>query len=469
MSPEVRFSAGPLAPAAEVVERALAASTQSGCIALATDGTEAEIRFANNMTTSNGTRRDRRVVVVSVLERSGGASVGVASASGSVDVAQLVHAAEVDAESADPADDASPLLDGGADSGFSDVADADDIDRMRPVVEGMGDAFARARAEGRVLAGYVEHRTDSVCLATSTGIRRRHVQPVGRVQLLARSADGSRSSWVGVGPGDFDGARIPDMEIQAATRLGWAARQVELPAGRYDVVIPPGAVADLMCLATEALSRRDAEDGRNVFSAASGGTRLGDVLSPLPFQLRSDPAEPGLECETFLAAGASSTDVSVFDNGLALGRTAWIEDGRLQALRAHRAEAARLDTVPVPPVDNVVLELPGATATVEDLVSRVDSGLLLTCLWYIRQVDPATLLLTGLTRDGVYVVERGEVVGATTNFRFNESPVHLLGRVTEAGRCERTLSREFNEWMPRTAMAPLRVPDFNMSTVSRAN
>ena len=116
-----------------------------------------------------------------------------------------------------------------------------------------------------------------------------------------------------------------------------------------------------------------------------------------------------------------------------------------------------------------MLELPGAAGSVEDLVARTERGLLLTCLWYIREVDPATLLLTGLTRDGVYVVEDGEVVGAANNFRFNESPVDLLARATEAGATVRALGREFGEWVNRTRMPPLRVPDFNMSSVSQAS
>jgi predicted Zn-dependent protease len=103
------------------------------------------------------------------------------------------------------------------------------------------------------------------------------------------------------------------------------------------------------------------------------------------------------------------------------------------------------------------------------MVAATDRGLLLTTLWYIREVDPQTLLLTGLTRDGVFLVEGGEVTGAVNNFRFNESPVDLLGRVTEAGRTERTLPREWNDWFTRAAMPALRVPDFHMSSVSPAS
>jgi predicted Zn-dependent protease len=86
----------------------------------------------------------------------------------------------------------------------------------------------------------------------------------------------------------------------------------------------------------------------------------------------------------------------------------------------------------------------------------------------VREVDPRTLLLTGLTRDGVYLVENGEVVGAVNNFRFNESPISLIGRATEVGRTERCLPREFSDYFTRTAAPWLRIPDFNMSTVSKA-
>jgi predicted Zn-dependent protease len=120
-------------------------------------------------------------------------------------------------------------------------------------------------------------------------------------------------------------------------------------------------------------------------------------------------------------------------------------------------------------VDNLIMEVPGATATLEEMVANTRRGLLLTCLWYIREVDPQSLLLTGLTRDGVYLVEDGEVVGEVNNFRFNESPVGLLSRLSEAGRTERGLSREWSDYFTRTAMPPLRVADFNMSTVSKAS
>ncbi len=336
------------------------------------------------------------------------------------------------------------------------------------VIAGLGDAFDRARAAGNRLAGFATHGVETVYLGTSTGVRLRHVQPAGTMELVARSADGTRSVWSGAGTATFDDIDVSAFEARLDRRLAWARRRVELPAGRYEVLLPPDATADLMVAMSQSMSGRDAEEGRSPFSAPGGGTRVGQELCPLPFELRGDPGEPGLESAPFLVTGASGTDVSVFDNGLPIDPTGWIEGGRLRRLQYHRAAAARSGVEPTPPVGNLMLALPGATSSLDDMIAGTERGLLLTCLWYIREVDPVTLLLTGLTRDGVYLVEHGEVVGAVNNFRFNESPLDVLARATEAGVTERALSREWGEWMNRTAMPPLRVADFNMSSVSPA-
>jgi predicted Zn-dependent protease len=159
---------------------------------------------------------------------------------------------------------------------------------------------------------------------------------------------------------------------------------------------------------------------------------------------------------------------SVFDNGLPLGSTDWLRDGVLTSLVQTRASAAATGSPVTPYVHSLALD-GGGTASTDELVASTGRGLLLTCLWYIREVDPQTLLLTGLTRDGVYLVEDGEVVGAVNNFRWNESPVGLLGRITEVGRSVTTLPREWSDGFTWARMPTLRVPDFNMSSVSQAS
>jgi predicted Zn-dependent protease len=244
---------------------------------------------------------------------------------------------------------------------------------------------------------------------------------------------------------------------------------VELPAGRYETILPPSAMADLMIYAYWTASARDAEEGRNVFAGPNGTTRIGEQLSPLPLTLHSDPAEPRLACAPFEVVTASEGGLqSVFDNGAPVEATSWIENGTLTNLARTRSWATRTNAEPRLFIGNLMLDGKGS-ASLDDMIASTERGLLLTCLWYIREVDPQTLLLTGLTRDGVFLVENGTVRGAVNNFRFNESPIDLLGRITEVGQSEYTLPREWNDYFTRTAMPPVRVPDFNMSTVSQAS
>jgi len=210
---------------------------------------------------------------------------------------------------------------------------------------------------------------------------------------------------------------------------------------------------------------RGAQEGRTAMSAP-GGTRVGERLTDLGLTLFSDPGAAGLQCAPFVATRSSSERVSVFDNGMDVGRVDWIRDGTVNSLAYPRAAAAEFDVPVTVAGDNLLMT--GGTTSLADMVASTERGLLLTTLWYIRDVDPTVLLLTGLTRDGVYLVEDGEVTAAVNNFRFNESPLDLLRRATEASVSEITLPREWGDWATRASMPALRIPDFHMSSVSQA-
>jgi predicted Zn-dependent protease len=459
-------------PAQDVVEAGLtagAARGADGCLVLVDEASHADVRFAVNTTTTNGVRRDRTVSVVVMV----GTAVGLARRSGVVDVDEMVAAALLDAQSAPAAEDAFALVDGGSSGGmdFGSAPIETDLGALSGVLSGLGGAFERARQRDVVLAGFAEFGISTLYLGSSTGLRVAHSQPTGAINLVGRSLDGARSVWTGMGSEDLASVSFASLEDELWRRLEWSAKSVALEAGRYEVILPPSGVADLMgSLFFYGMGGQEAEDGRTVFSAADGGARVGDQLSSVPFTMYSDPFEPGLECLPFVAAASSDSETSVFDNGLPVARTDWIRDGRLTQLRYHRAGAARSGVAAAPFIDNLVLRAPEVGAgSVDDMVARTERGLLLTCLWYIREVDPSTLLLTGLTRDGVYVVEDGKVVGAANNFRFNESPVDLLSRATEVGTPERALGRELGEYLNRAIMPAMRIPDFNMSSVSQAS
>jgi predicted Zn-dependent protease len=211
---------------------------------------------------------------------------------------------------------------------------------------------------------------------------------------------------------------------------------------------------------------RGAQEGRTALSAPGGGTRVGEKLTGLPLTLYSDPAAAGLQCTPFVAAPNSSERVSVFDNGMDIARVDWVRDGVVNALAYPRAAAVEFGAPVTVPADNLLMT--GGSARLADMIAGTERGLLLTTLWYIRTVDPTVLLLTGLTRDGVYWIEDGEVTAAVNNFRFNESPLDLLRRASEAGASELTLPREWGDEVARAAMPSLRIPDFHMSSVSQA-
>jgi predicted Zn-dependent protease len=460
----------------QLVEQALALSTTDGCIVIGAERTEANLRWAGNGLTTNGQMRSRSVTVVSTVSSDAGTAAGVVTraVTTSDELAELVRASEQAARSASPADDAAPLIEPyGSTAGWSDPPSMTGIEVFEAFAPALGRAFQRAADTDRLLYGFAEHIVTSTYLASSTGLRRRHDQPTGRAELNGKSADLTRSAWAGISTRDFADVDIEAMAAEVEQRLGWAANRIDLPAGRYETLLPPSAVADLMLYSYWTGSARDAEEGRNVFAAGDGKTKIGQQLSQLPLTLRSDPAEPALECAPFEIAHASQAGLqSVFDNGAPISATAWIADGVLENLIRTRSWAARTGNKPRPFVDNLILDGAaggGGPKSVDEMIASTERGLLVTCLWYVREVDPRTLLLTGLTRDGVYLIEGGQVKGAVNNFRFNESPIDLLDRITEIGRTERTLPREWSDYFTRVAMPAVRVPDFNMSTVSQAS
>jgi predicted Zn-dependent protease len=458
----------------EVVERALALSHADDCIVIADESSDANLRWAGNTLTTNGVTRSRRLTVIALRGKGDGVASGVVSRAGvGLDqIEEVVRAAEQVAADSGPADDAMPLVaDAAATPGWDDPPAETEIGIFADFAPALGEAFAAAAAGGRKLYGFAHHEMDSTFIGSSAGLRLRHDQPTGKVEINAKTGDLSSSAWAGMSTRDFRDVNVAGLTDDLFRRLDWGRRRVDLPAGRYETLLPPTAVADLMTYMYWTAGARDAHDGHTVFSRPGGGTKVGEELTRLPVRLYSDPNAAGLECAPFVIAHASGRTSSVFDNGLGLASTDWIADGRLAALMQTR-QSAGLTGLPVTPgIDNLLMA-GGESATapaLEEMVARTERGLLLTCLWYIREVDPQSLLLTGLTRDGVYLVENGEVSAEVNNFRFNESPVGLLARLAEVGKPQRTLSREWSDWFTRTAMPPLRVPDFNMSTVSQAS
>ena len=454
-------------PAQEVVELGLRAAAESGrcdeTIVIVSDRAEASLRWAGNSMTTNGVATSRTTTIVSVVRRGDSAHLGTRRSS-AVDegaVAALVFAAEDAAHGAPEARDNAPLLTGtGEPADWGDPVPGTGAGVFAELARALSNGFGRSDR----LYGFAHHVVETTLVATSTGVRRRFTQPTGSVEINAKR--GGASAWVGISTPWFAAVPIDAMLTELSMRLDWSRRTVELPAGRYETLMPPSTVADMMIYLGWSMDGRGAQEGRTALSAPGGGTRVGEKLTDLALTMYSDPLALGLECAPFVHTAAGSERLSVFDNGLGIDRVDWIRDGTIASLVYPRATAAEFGALPAVPADNLLMT--GGTRDLAEMVAATERGLLLTTLWYIRTVDPTTLLLTGLTRDGVYLVEDGEITAAVNNFRFNESPLDLLRRATEAGVPETTLPREWSDWATRAVMPTLRIPDFHMSSVSQA-
>jgi predicted Zn-dependent protease len=453
------------------VEHALATSIADDCIVIVHDKTSANLRWANNTLTTNGVMHGIDVTVISFVRRADGVATGsvTGTATDQAGVTALVEAADAAARAASPAEDAADLVRDATSPDWAEDPVPTDIHVYDAFAPALGEAFGRAAGADRVLYGFVNHEMTTTYLGSTTGLRLRHVQPTGHYGCTGKPTDLSTSAWVGGATRDFVDVDPLALDAELARRIGWAKRRVDLPAGRYDTILPPSSVADLMIDAYWYAGARVAHEGQSVYSRRGGGTRVGERIAAPGVNLYSDPAYDRLQCAPFTVASRSGNESSVFDNGLPLGRTDWIRDGELTSLLQTRHSAAMTGLPVTPAIDNLVLSVDSGSGTEADLVAGTERGLLLTCLWYIREVDPQSLLLTGLTRDGVYLIEGGEITGVVNNFRFNDSPVDLLNRFTHASATVPSFSREWgDDYFSRTATPALRVPDFNMSSVSQA-
>ena len=287
--------------------------------------------------TTNGESVSRDTTVISIVRRGDAAFVGSVKSS-EVDPASigaLVAASQQAANAAPEARDSAPALTG---SGLPSDWDAPIAGHGAAMSSAVSQRVWRSGFKGADrLYGFARHELETTFLATSTGVRRRYTQPTGSVEINAKR--GGASAWAGVSTPDFVGVPTDSMLADLAIRLGWAARTVDLPAGRYETMMPPSAVADMMIYLAWTMDGRGAQEGRTAFRRRRG-TRVGERLTELRLTLYSDPAAPGLECAPFVAATNSTERMSVFDNGMGIGRVDWIRDGAINALAYPRAAAA---------------------------------------------------------------------------------------------------------------------------------
>ena len=456
----------------ELIERITAAADYEDCIVIVETKTQANLRWASSTLTTNGVIAEQSVTVIAFVAIDGGMATGSVTRTNVTldEIFEVAKQAGLVARAAGVAEDQATLLTNQTHGEWGASHNATGPEVFTTFAPALGELFKKSKSDAIELFGYAEHNHATTWVGSKGGLRLRHDQPSGRLEMTGKSHERTRSTWEGRATRDFSDVDLAGVDAGIRQRLDWQAHNSAKAAGRYKTVVPAGAVVDLLAYMLWTSPARDAAEGRSVYSKKGepGKTRIGETLSNLPIDIFSNPSQKGLECSPFNVATSSGAFGSVFDNGLPQERWDFVRAGKLSGLISPRAVSVKTGVPYGAGGENVIMELPGATGDLNSQIAKVESGLLITTLWYIRMVDPVTNLLTGLTRDGVYEIKGGEVVGAINNFRWNESPVDLLGRIASAGSSEITATRESEE-LTRTKSPTVVFDDFNMSTVSQAN
>ena len=303
-----------------------------------------------------------------------------------------------------------------------------------------------ARAAGLVSTGYLETQAGAIAIANSRGLFAYNKQTALSLTTTVRTEDGTGSGWAGATSHDFSKLDPKDLGARAIDKARRSVNPVAIEPGRYTTILEPTAVGNLIQFITSAMNARNADEGRSFFSKAGGGNKIGMKVVDERITISSDPLDPEAYANTFS-----------FD-GQPVSKTTWIENGVVRNLSYDRYWAQKQGKSPLPTSGTV--RMTGGSATTEELIASTERGVLVTRFWYLRPVDPRTILFTGLTRDGTFLIENGRITRPVSNMRFNESPLFMLNKLEAIGRPVR-----LGEGL---VMPPLRVRDFTFSSLSDA-
>ncbi len=413
-----------------ITERALSLSGADECFVSVEAGRNANVRFARNEVTTSGDVEDATLSVrCSFGKRSGTSSVNQFD---DASLSRCVRQAEEIARFAPEDPEHMPVL--GAQSypevpGF-DEATADLLPARR--AELTKGAIEMARAKKVEIAGFFTNSSGVSAIATSKGLFGASRSTRVTFSATARTPDGKGSGWGGVNGERFEDVDTLGLSSRAVDKAFRSAGARELAPGTYTVILEPSAVADLLLFMGFAMDARSADEGRSFFARKGGGNKIGQKVLSEKVTVWTDPADPR-------APGAPFSG-----DGLPTRKMTFVDKGVLTGLNYSRYWAEKQGKEPTPQPQNVFMK--GGTGALENLVRDTKRGILVTRLWYIRFVDPQTLLLTGLTRDGTFLVEDGKLRHAVKNFRWNDSPISIFSKIEAMSREVRARGSEAEDF-----------------------
>lgn len=433
-----------------IVEKAVKLSKADAVDVQVNTYTAGNIRFADNQVSTAGSTTDAQLGIQSAF----GPKHAVVTTNDLSDAAieRAVRESERLARLSPDDPEAMPQL--GAqqyrpvNSYFESTASLTADDRARAALT----ALDIARKSGDLkAAGYLVATAGALAIGNSTGMFAYHRSTNANYSLTVRTSDGTGSGWAAADHADWTQLDARRVAERASEKARLSRNPVALEPGRYTVILEPQAVGDLVQLISNYADARSADEGRSPFVKQGGGNKVGEKIVDERVTLFSDPADAQLLGRPW-----------DFE-GMPLGRQSWVENGVLKQLIYSRFWARKQGKTPTGGPST--FKMAGGTQSIEELIAGTTRGILVTRLWYLREVDPRTILYTGLTRDGTFLVENGKITKSLRNFRFNESPLFVLNNIEGIGRAERLAGTEQGG---DVVMPALKVRDFNFTSLSEA-
>jgi predicted Zn-dependent protease len=431
-----------------IIDKVLAYSKSDEMSVNLAGGRTGNIRYARNAVSTSGESVNQSLSVTSVFgKRAGTATINEFD---DASLEKTVRRAEEVARLAPENPEYMPML--GPQTYLNTDPYAESTAKMDPNYRAQAtfDSLDPCRKKNLVAAGYMEDTARFNAIGNTKGLSAYNRETSVEFSITVRTADG-----LGSGYGTSDVTDVSKLSTKAVTEVAMGKAQASASAralepGKYTVILEPAALvsnvdASLMVALIRSMDARNADEGRSFLSKKGGGTRLGEKLFDERVTIYSDPTNPEVPSGAFSGDGRPQEKIT------------WIEKGVVKNMPYSRYWAEKKGVKAVPPGGNFIME--GGTQSLADMIKGTEKGILVTRLWYIRPVDPQTLLYTGLTRDGTFYIENGQIKFPVKNFRFNESPVIMLNNLEAMGKPVR---------IGGNLVPPLKIRDFTFTSLSDA-
>jgi predicted Zn-dependent protease len=452
LTPEEKFDMPLLTidEAQALLKKVLSYSKADECEVTLTGGEGGNLRYARNSVSTSGAFHSTELIVSSVFGRKMGTTT--INEYDDASLQKAVQRAETLARLAPDNPEYMPFL---SPQTYGPAART-----FIPATAGMtssqradlaGQSLQIARDAGLTAAGYIENGASFTARMNSHGLWTWNMETGVNFSVTARTNDGTGSGYSSRGYNDIALLDVTAASKTAAWKAAHSGGARALEPGKYTVILEPAAGIVLLENLYGSLDARSADEGRNFLSLPGGKTRLGDKLVDEQVTIYSDPWNEELPTKNYSGEGLPQDKIT------------WIEKGVVRNLVYSRYWAQKKGVKPVPYPDGFIMN--GGNASLDDLIAGTEKGILVTRLWYIREVDPQTLLFTGLTRDGTFYIENGQLKFPIKNFRFNESPIIMLNNLEALGKPQRTVSGEGGG---AALIPPMKIRDFTFTSLSDA-